>query len=430
MARAVMTLFKHAGVAVTTFVPTRAILLLALCAIPTDTRATPRSVTEPLAPEYALTLDFSQGQGLETKTLLLPISNVLTMERGPVPLGMVKLGEHVLLEGDATSGVVTNVHPHTPRPARAGAQRILGVFKRTTSTLLLVQTGTETLTTTPEHPFWVIDKGWVAAGQLRNGDRVDAKTPLGYATILSIETKPASNIPVYNFHVEGTHTYRVGKEGLLVHNGCGFSRPTPEPGPPAPLPGAPTTSPFRGDNTADHGTPTRFVPRPPVRSGPAHIDESSAEGVRGTEAHVGVDLITDNANDNGNGNRNPNANAGYYLHWTENGQESVTLDNRYNRFATAALSGCAVRIETDPTTGLVTVTHYNRQRPGDDDLATFGHQYDDFAAGDGHDVGVNHDSNNPNVQWILPGRDYVGISVLTGERNPAGQWVFSLRPRA
>src|SRR5512133_2633997 len=408
--------FKHAAVAVPAVVPARALLLLALCAIPTDTRATPQPVTETISPEYVLTLDFSRGQGLETKSLLLPASNVLTAERGPVPLETVRIGEHVLIEGDDPGAIVTEVRRHPTRPARAGAQRILGVFKRTTSTLLLVHTGTDTLTTTPEHPFWVIDKGWVAAGQLRSGDRIDAQTALGYATIVSIETEPVSNIPVYNFNVEGTHTYRVGKEGLLVHNGCGLSKPkptAPQAGPPGPLPGAPTTSPFLGQNSS---TPTRFVPRPPAASGPAVINENSAQGVQGTEAQVGINVGADNPN-------------GYYLHWAENSQESHTLDDSYNRFATASLTGCAVRIETDPATGQVTVTHYNRQRGEDDDLGVFGDQYDNFTA-NGQNVGVDRDRDNPKVQWILPGRDYYRPSVLTGERNSEGQWVFQLRPRA
>lgn len=75
----------------------------------------------------------------------------------------------------------------------------------------------ETLTVTPEHPFWT-GRGWVAAGQLEPGERVLLRS----GAEVSVRGAQAldDRITVYNFEVEGFHTYFVGAEGLWVHNDC------------------------------------------------------------------------------------------------------------------------------------------------------------------------------------------------------------------
>jgi hypothetical protein len=75
----------------------------------------------------------------------------------------------------------------------------------------------ETLTVTPEHPFWT-ERGWVAAGQLQLGDRVLLRS--GDEAIVRGAEPLDERITVYNFEVEGFHTYFVGAEGLWVHNDC------------------------------------------------------------------------------------------------------------------------------------------------------------------------------------------------------------------
>ena len=62
--------------------------------------------------------------------------------------------------------------------------------------------------------------GWIKAKDLRAGDKVlllDGRT----STICSVTQKKLHKpITVYNFEVEGFHTYYVGGIGLLVHNKC------------------------------------------------------------------------------------------------------------------------------------------------------------------------------------------------------------------
>jgi hypothetical protein len=75
----------------------------------------------------------------------------------------------------------------------------------------------EPLGVTAGHPFWSSDRhGWVPVGELREGERLraaDGSTP----EVESFTPRPEPE-PVYNIEVEGDHCYRVGQQGLLVHN--------------------------------------------------------------------------------------------------------------------------------------------------------------------------------------------------------------------
>ena len=83
----------------------------------------------------------------------------------------------------------------------------------------LIVNGTK-IDTTEKHPFWVIGKGWVKAGDLKAGNKVSLKTgEIGNVDSVEIEEldKP---VKVYNFEVEDWHTYFVSDIGVLVHNKC------------------------------------------------------------------------------------------------------------------------------------------------------------------------------------------------------------------
>jgi RHS repeat-associated protein len=87
---------------------------------------------------------------------------------------------------------------------------------------------------TPEHPFYARalrarggqsgdgegaegDGQWVAAGELRAGDRV--LRPGGHwVEVIKVEGENR-DVAVYNFEVEDNHDYFVGTHGVLVHNG-------------------------------------------------------------------------------------------------------------------------------------------------------------------------------------------------------------------
>ena len=62
------------------------------------------------------------------------------------------------------------------------------------------------------HPAW-----WAAAADLRPGDRLH--TPDGWAEVDKVVPRPGTD-RVYNLTVEHEHLFRVGRDGLLVHNSC------------------------------------------------------------------------------------------------------------------------------------------------------------------------------------------------------------------
>ena len=77
----------------------------------------------------------------------------------------------------------------------------------------------EAVTVTAEHPFWVAERGWVEAGDLR-ADDVLSSLDGGASTVLSLEMLEEQTT-VYNFEVEDFHTYFVGDGDIWVHNTCG-----------------------------------------------------------------------------------------------------------------------------------------------------------------------------------------------------------------
>jgi hypothetical protein len=116
-----------------------------------------------------------------------------------------------------------------PETGEYGPKRVLETFRRTSDHLRLLTIRSadgeeQELRTTDEHPFWTAETGWVSAGQLRPGQHVQQDDG-AWATIVATVYEPhPEGITVYNFEVEGFHTYYVA-EGpgvrsppVLVHN--------------------------------------------------------------------------------------------------------------------------------------------------------------------------------------------------------------------
>jgi hypothetical protein len=90
-------------------------------------------------------------------------------------------------------------------------------FERTTTKLVHLFIGKDTIHTTPEHPFYT-GSNWINAADLRKG----AKVFLFSTLLASIDSTYAQDTvcTIYNFEVEYTHNYYVGEQGVLVHNLC------------------------------------------------------------------------------------------------------------------------------------------------------------------------------------------------------------------
>ncbi len=93
--------------------------------------------------------------------------------------------------------------------------RVALAFSLTANYLTKVIVGKDTLTTTPNHPFYV-QGTWLRADMLRKG----ALILLAGGLLSTVDTAYtyAANEKVYNFSVENYQNYYVGQEGILVHN--------------------------------------------------------------------------------------------------------------------------------------------------------------------------------------------------------------------
>ena len=87
---------------------------------------------------------------------------------------------------------------------------------RETDALVDLYVDGEVISTTGDYPFWVTDKGWVEAADLVVGSLL--QTEDGRIVDVDKIEKREGKFPVYNFNVEGFHTYFVSDLGILVHN--------------------------------------------------------------------------------------------------------------------------------------------------------------------------------------------------------------------
>jgi hypothetical protein len=136
---------------------------------------------------------------------------VLMADGSTKPIEQIRVGDRVLSR-DPETGVTTT-------------KRVTNVFERETDeTLTLTLADGERIETTSGHPFNVEGRGFVAAGELGVGTSI--VTRAGPARQVKEVEWRFEHKKVYNFEVEGFHSYFVGRgEGAVwVHNGfCAFT---------------------------------------------------------------------------------------------------------------------------------------------------------------------------------------------------------------
>src|SRR5690606_36092066 len=112
------------------------------------------------------------------------------------------------------------VYSEDPLTGEKGLKRVTNVFVNETSVLVRIYVEDEEIETTPTHPFWVIGKGWVAAGDIEAGDKVYLYSGEGREVKEVRFEYLDTPIKVYNFEVEDWHTYFVSEQDVFVHNSC------------------------------------------------------------------------------------------------------------------------------------------------------------------------------------------------------------------
>jgi RHS repeat-associated protein len=145
---------------------------------------------------------------------------LITMADGSQkPVEQIKAGDQVLtrhIESANRRGTEL-AHRSTPDQEIVAKQVVRTFAHDHAATLTLHLAGGESITTTPGHPFYVADKGFVLAGHLAVGNAIVTRA----GPAVKIENIEQSGVAtVYTFEVADTHTYFVGKTngGLWVHN--------------------------------------------------------------------------------------------------------------------------------------------------------------------------------------------------------------------
>ncbi|SDX72233.1 S8 family serine peptidase [Paenibacillus sp. CF384] len=121
---------------------------------------------------------------------------------GEKPIEEIKIGDQVLSK-----------NPYTGEVAYKGVEQL---FEREVSSTWNITAGKEVISTTAEHPFWIVGKGWTLTKDLKAGDQFETYD----GSKLYVEKVEISNnkSKVYNFSVADYHTYYISNLKILSHN--------------------------------------------------------------------------------------------------------------------------------------------------------------------------------------------------------------------
>ena len=131
----------------------------------------------------------------------------------------------VAIENIKAGDKVISTNPETFETAE---KTVVETYIRKDNKLIHLVINGEEIITTETHPFYVNNRGFVNAGELKVGDELlDTGGNIFLIECYDVELTDEPTT-VYNFQVEDFHTYYVGKNGVLVHNAEYISSKTPK----------------------------------------------------------------------------------------------------------------------------------------------------------------------------------------------------------
>jgi RHS repeat-associated protein len=138
------------------------------------------------------------------KKFCFPAGTEVATAEGNKPIEEIREGDLVWAQSDQTGEIML--------------KRVKQVFVNVAAALVVLHCGTNTLEATPEHPLWIADQGWKAAGQIQVGDELFSLS--GERLYVAAVRHKQGQFTVYNFEVEDFHSYFVGRVEVLGHNAC------------------------------------------------------------------------------------------------------------------------------------------------------------------------------------------------------------------
>lgn len=122
-----------------------------------------------------------------------------------------------------------DIYTRNAETGEEGIRKVYNAVQSEAHTIYHIQLdGKEEIKTTAYHPFFVKEKGWVNAINLKDGDLLE--TMAGEALVTKIfKIRHEEPVKVYNFQVEEWESYFVSGMQVYVHNGnpCAASRTPP-----------------------------------------------------------------------------------------------------------------------------------------------------------------------------------------------------------
>ena len=150
-----------------------------------------------MAPEARTRVDELCFNSFSAETLV-------STEDGLRPISEIAIGDRVWAYDEATD--------------EHGLFPVTDVIIHTDPTQVHLLLDGELLETTPEHPFYTLERGWVDAGDLWVGAHIrQADGSYGRVQFLAVEREDQV---LYNLTVAEAHTFFVGAQRWLVHNTC------------------------------------------------------------------------------------------------------------------------------------------------------------------------------------------------------------------
>jgi hypothetical protein len=126
---------------------------------------------------------------------------------GAVAIAQLKPGDTVLA--------------YDPKTGETGTHTVSDVMVTEDPATETLVTDLGVLDTTPNHPFFTADRGWVDAGSLTIGEHLRTATGIDAVVVsFTVDDHPAA---MWDITVDGAHTFFVGTGQVLVHNCSPFS---------------------------------------------------------------------------------------------------------------------------------------------------------------------------------------------------------------
>ncbi|MBQ7145471.1 MAG: hypothetical protein IJR95_01710 [Lachnospiraceae bacterium] len=141
---------------------------------------------------------------------------IVTVATAGAAAGTVAAAVHCVAAGAMTEAATGEV----------SLKKVVETYENNAAELIHISVDHKVVTATPGHPFYVPQKGWTKAINLRAGD-VLVLVNGEYVIVEWIQHEILeAPVKVFNFQVEDYHTYCVTCVGVLVHNSCGETSAT------------------------------------------------------------------------------------------------------------------------------------------------------------------------------------------------------------